>query len=270
MPSMSLYLHQVIKKNPDDSWNWESIGLGDYTIFDEKLRPGLNEKIRRHFWNREIGPETWEMFRMAMQRKMDEEMPIINLHYQANAIAVNPLLTVDMQTITDSIGSGTTNTTADSTANSDSISTSASNSTSDSDAASRAVQSETPQNLLSTQGEYATGAADSKSKTVAKAESDDTSNTEQTSNEKNIAEAESTQTGKVENSVKGFQGNAAMAVLQWRQTFVNVDMMVIEKLEDCFSQIWSTGDENLEGDNYYGGYGFGRGYGIGRGFGFWI
>jgi len=56
-----------------------NLGLCDYPIYDEAFRPVLNQLITDHFWLREIGAETVEMFVFYLNRTMREIMPIYNI-----------------------------------------------------------------------------------------------------------------------------------------------------------------------------------------------
>jgi len=201
----------------------ESVILTGYPLFDESHRGELNRKIRNHFWNQEIGQETVSMFRLALFRKLDEIMPVMNQQYEISAIKFNQLETVRI-------------TNEQVTANN---TTSAGNSTSDttSDAKSRAVAQQLPQTLLSGNGDYATSAQDNVSDTAAKGESTENSTVEQQ--------------GTGNNTTSGFQGNPAMMLLQYRQSLVNVDMMIIEELKELFMLIWSNGDEFTERNYFY-------------------
>lgn len=60
----------------------KDIGLKNYPIYDENYRAILNGKIIEHFWFREIGYETFERFKMALNIKMNEIMPFYNVLYQ--------------------------------------------------------------------------------------------------------------------------------------------------------------------------------------------
>lgn len=60
----------------------ENIGLTDYPIFDEAYREPLNQKIIQHFWFREIGFDTWGKFVYILNRRMNEIMPAYNKMYQ--------------------------------------------------------------------------------------------------------------------------------------------------------------------------------------------
>lgn len=210
MPDFTMTLERARELDPD----FDEC-LNDYPIFDEAYRTPLNEKIIAHFLKREIGTETISMFRLFLKRKMSEIMPLYNQHYVLSRLAIDPLETVSIKTIT----STTAETTADGTGTN----------TSTSDAKSRAVSSETPQTVLSGTGDYATALQDSTGNTTASG----TTTEDRTE----------TQTADAENTVSGFQGHSAALVWAARQALVNVDMMVIAELESLFMLVWSTGEE---------------------------
>lgn len=202
-----------------------------YPIYEESHREELNQRIIDHFWNREIGQETISMFRFALNRKLREIMPIYNEHYRLSAITLNPLETINIRNL--STSEGTTSATGNSTNESNSA------------AKSRTVQSEMPQTRLAGDGDYATAAQDSISDSLAAATVEETNS--------------STQDGTVDSTTSGFQGHSAVLIAQYRQTLVNVDMMIIEELESLFMTVWSNGDEFTRGTGYYD-YRFGLPY----------
>ena len=222
MPSFTMELHKVLESDP----TIQSGILAEYPLFDESHREELNRKIINHFWNREIGMETVSMFRLALKRKLDEIMPLYNQQYEISAIKFNQLETVKVTN--SNTTNGTTATTSESTNNSTS------------DAKSRAVASQFPQVMLEENRDYATSAQDNTSLTAAQAAANDTSTTNQD--------------GTANSVTSGFQGNAALMILQYRQSLVNVDMMIIEELEKLFMLVWTNGDAFT--GNPWTGYGY--------------
>jgi hypothetical protein len=189
----------------------QAMGLNLYPIFDEAYRAVLNEKIIAHYNEQEIGHETVSMFRYAMARKMNEVMPLFNQHYRASQIEIDPLLTINIANVATGTESSTTE--------------------SESTAGGRVVASNTPQVRLSGQGDYATSAQDSNSKTVADGTANNETNTDNTST--------------------GYTGNPAELVYQMRQTFINIDLMVIDQLTELFMMVWDNGEEFTRGNNDY-------------------
>jgi hypothetical protein len=203
-----------------------NIGLGYYPIFDPAYKEGLTGKIVDHYWNREIATETIEMFQMSMRRKMNEIMPYYNLLYESTKILYDPLSTVDLTTVTSGNTTDHSETTNNQTA----------------DTSGRTVSSETPQTMLSGNSDYATNATDS--------------NSQHTANGDNSAD--SLQEADVNSNTKGFQGIASDLIVRYRESLLNIDVMVINELEECFMLVWDNGDEYMDNGNflYYGYYGY--------------
>jgi len=196
-----------------------NIGLNDYAIFDPSYRDTLNGKIVDHYWNREIGTETIDMFQWAMRRRMNEIMPAYNQLYRSTQIEFDPLSTIDMHTVSTqdttqlTSGEGTNATTTNTTSG------------------SRSVQSDTPQTILSGDEDYATAVADANSASQGSA---------------NVTEASSGTVDANANSstdITGYQGLASDLLMRYRESIINVDRMVIRELEDLFMLIWDNGDE---------------------------
>lgn len=199
------------------------IGLAYYPIFDETYRPALNGRIVDHYYNREIGMETIEMFQLAMRRKMNEIMPYYNQLYKSQQIEYDPLSTIDLHTITAGEVQQTSNSTGESN-------TENSNATQ-----SRAVNSDTPQTQLSGDGDYATAGTDVNG----------------TSTATGVGTEESSQTANTDSSgdttITGYQGLASDLIMRYRESLINIDLSIINALEDCFMQVWSNGDSYTRG-----------------------
>lgn len=73
----------TIKQLIDNDFDFQ---LNDYPIFDEDYRPVLNQKILDHFYESEIGFETAALFRKFLRTKMNEIMPKYNLLYAQDGL----------------------------------------------------------------------------------------------------------------------------------------------------------------------------------------
>jgi hypothetical protein len=214
------------------------IGLSNYPLFTDLLprigngavpdyRPILNGKIFDHFMNREIGYESIGIWHLAIRRKMNEIMPFYNQYYLSTQIVITPIRTTDLSTA---------NTMTD---NQVTAQTSNSTTTSTASAVGRSVSSDTPQTMLQPNEDYASSAADSNSQNATNG----TGN--QVNNETTTDNASGTTT------IVGYQGAASDLLMRYRDSFINVDMMVINELEEMFMQIWDNGDaftDNTEND----------------------
>lgn len=220
MATFTVELRKVVGRGVD-------IGKNDYPIFDESYRPKLNKSIVEHFWYREIGFETIDMFINRFEQRMNLIMPVYNKLYLSTLMEYDPLSTTKM--VTDSEGSGKD------TGQVDSTNTSTASNASTTGAKARTVGSDFPQTMLSDEGDYATSANDSVSDTTTGATSTD-----------EAAQA-TTQVGDRESAshttMEGYTRSPAELVMMYRDTLINVDAMLIADLEPLFMQVWNTADE---------------------------
>jgi hypothetical protein len=219
MPTFTIRLKDAIEFEPN-------IGLDEYPIFDEAYRPTLNKKILDHYWNQEIGQESISVFQLALKRKMNEIMPTYNQYYASERIKFDPMQTVKMNTLTATASKA--------------VAAASSSTESESDAKSRAVAQEFPQVALAGNGDYASSAQDNISDTKATGTS-----TEDSTN---------SQDGTISGDVAGYSGVSSRLLMEFRQSFVNVDMMIITELDELFMQVWNNGDEYSERSGYAYGY----------------
>lgn len=224
MSNYTVELRKIDERLIDDA-------LSHYPLFSEEYRSTLNSKIKTHFWFNEIGHETVDIFLFQLKVKMNEIMPYYNQMYESELTKRDPFLTVRMTSKNTSTGS--TRTTGETSEQG--------SSTSSTDAKSRAVQSETPQVMLSGNGDYATGAADSTSLTGVKSSS--TSGGSQSTTSSSDGSGTATQ--------EGFSGSMASLIQAHRDAIVNVDMMVIAQLEPLFMYVW-TPPTDMIGADWYG------------------
>lgn len=198
------------------------LGLKDYPIFDEAYRDKLNAKIIEHYYFREIGFETAELFKRFLNRTMNEIMPLYNQWYKANLLEFNPLIT---KAINESYERTTqTDTNYQDTKNN--------NITTEDTGKAKNVFSETPQGLLATaditNNLYAT--------TVSLDDTNNNSLSNGTENANGSQNANSTNTET--HTLNGYDGNVSDLILKYRQTFTNIDMKVIDDLKDLFMLIY--------------------------------
>lgn len=204
------------------------LGIGGYPIFDENYRKVLNGKIIDRYWNREIGTETIDDFRLIIRRKMNEIMPYYNKLYKSELIDYTALDTMKIHSVNQSNMTGQESTEATTT------------SESNTESKARAVNSNFPQTNLAANADYATSATDSNSDS----EVDATSIQEAESN--NNTESNS------DNLVTGYQGIASRLVTEFRNSLLNIDTMILTDIEDCFMLILNNGDEYFAREYGYG------------------
>lgn len=216
--------------------NGFNIGLDAYPIFDENYRKQLNDKIIRHYWFREIGFETPGMFKEFLNRKMNEIMPFYNQLYNSTLIQFDPLQNYDMTTTGSSKGESaqvrdyerqeTTETNA------------TSDTSNDTESKARTLVSVTPQMQLSGQEDYATNLTDSESNTKSNGKSEQNSNALTNANDTTNVNANSMED--YASRVVGLSGiTNSQAILQFRETFLNIDMLIIGELGGLFMGIYT-------------------------------
>lgn len=189
----------------------------NFPIFDENYRTVLETKIVKHYYTREISEETVGLWKLRLNTKLNEIMPYYNKLYNSELLEFNPLYTHEM-TRTHKTDIGT-----DSTTNN----TNTGNSTSDS--TNYNLYSDTPQGALTgvDNETYLTNAT----KDIDHSTNNISSNT-QGNNKFNSTE-------NYLESVQGREGgNGSELLLKYRETFLNIDMMVINELDVLFFQLW--------------------------------
>jgi hypothetical protein len=203
------------------------IGLGTYPIFNEEYRKILNGKIIDEYYTREIGTETIDNFALILRRKMDQIMPYYNKLYLSEEIPYDALDTMKIHSVNNTVTAEDSNVNAKTTSASDTLST------------SRAVQSNTPQTMLSGNEDYATAASDSKGDTkgTGATDSDSTSNTASNINGDNL--------------VTGYQAAASDLINKYRASLLNIDTSILLEIQDCFMLLLNNGDAYTP-NNYYG------------------
>ncbi len=219
---------------------WNKVFNFDFPIFDENYRQVLCRKILKHYYTREIAHETVGRWKLALNAKLNEIMPYYNQLYKSELLEFNPFYDVDLTRSRE--GSGTSNKTSTNTETNSGISKNVSSGkgTSNTDTLNRF--SDTPQNSMDTQG-----IADSVPlTTVTKVNEDNTTTNENTDtitrndNRTGSGAENINSTDKYIETVKGKQGteNYSSLLKKFRETFLNIDMMIIEDCSDCFFTLW--------------------------------
>lgn len=194
--------------------SWAKIFDFDFPIFDETYKPILCKKILKHFYTREIGEETVGLWKLRLNMRMNEIMPYYNKLYESELIQFNPMYDVDL--------------TRDHTLESNGTREYTDNGTVSSTSHDVTKYSDTPQGSLQNveSGEYLTDA------TIVDGTNSGTSI--------NSGDSATTNMDEYLEHVVGKNGGRSYSSLlkEFRETFLNIDMMIIEELDDLFMQIW--------------------------------
>lgn len=208
-----------------------------FPIFDEEYRSELEQKIIRHFYTREIGMETYALWKLKLQTKLNEIMPYYNQLYNSTLLEFNPLRnyayekeggghdskverkTTGLQTSTHVVGN-TDTVSADTGLYWDKY-------------------SDTPQSGVNglDSDTYLTNARKNTSQDNGTNNVDYDSDTTGTSTEQMNGGNEGAH-DYIEKCY-GYIGVSGSKLLsEFRETFLNIDMMIIGELEELFMQLW--------------------------------
>ena len=184
---------------------WDKVFTFDFPIFDESYRKELCVKILRHYWTREIGQETYGAWKIRLETKLCDIMPYYNQLYKSELLEFNPMFDVDLTRSSDRTNKGSVT------------------GTDTGESKTTDLFSDTPQNGLRDveSGEYLTS---------ANVNNNDYSNRNNTNSNSQESFWEKVQ-GRSNRS-------GSRALIEFRRTFLNIDMLVIEELEPLFMQLW--------------------------------
>lgn len=178
----------------------------DFPIFDEAYRNVICTKILMHYYTREICEEVVGLWKLRLQTKMNEIMPYYNQLYKSELLNFNPLNDTEIVTTHK----------ANRNENSDT--------TNNTSGTSRDLFSDTPQGGL-----------------------DGVESEKYLSNARKIINSDTgtnnykaTTTDDYINSVKGKSGSVSYSAMlkEFRETFMNIDMQIIEELSPLFFGLW--------------------------------
>lgn len=234
----------------------------DFPIFDEEYRNVLCTKILRHYYTREIGLETYGLWKLKLQTKLNEIMPYYNKLYESELYKYNPLYDVDMTTTnvgkrtgerTDVQNDDRTNTFSGSrTSENEQTNVASNENVRNSDSQDRDMYSDTPQGSLTgvDTNSYLTNFRKvlGTNNTTDKGNATDVSNGKQTTSDQNSESTKGTNTsiGKTNNTEdyvmhvfgKSAGANYAKMIKDFRDNLLNIDMDIIRDLGELFMLLW--------------------------------
>ena len=216
------------------SKSWDKIFTTGVKFFDEDYRKIICSKILKHFYLREIGAETYGVWQLWMNTKLEEIMPYYNQMYESCNLKFNPFHDVDLTRTHE--GKGNTISNGDNRSLSNSSISNGSNE--HYNGTNRDLYSDTPQGALTgVENEtYLTNAR----KNINENTTTTSSNTNTINNETNVNKTEANTTDEYIEKVIGKQGSKDYSSLlkEYRETFLNIDMMIIEEFNGLFLNLW--------------------------------
>lgn len=214
-----------------------------YPIFDDNYKSVLETKIIKHFYTREIGAETVGLFKHFLDRKMNEIMPYYNQLYKSELLDFNPFYDVDYTRFGNREGEDNDTRTKNGTGKSTDSGTERTNTKDEPKSDVWEYYSDTPQGAVSglANMDYLTNATHTTASGAGSNRDDvttfgkivDTVSKDSETGKKNTTE-------EYLEKVSGKQGGASYSELLklYRDTFLNIDIMVINDLEPLFMGLW--------------------------------
>lgn len=222
-----------------------------YPIFNEGYRQTIETKILLHFYTREIGMETYGLWKLRLMAKMNEIMPFYNKMYEMESCDFNPLNDVDYTSeLTGSLNRSqdTTDTRVSKDVYERSLIQGGSQTTeSEGDSNTVNKYSATPQGGLEglMSDEYLTDATvntgEANSRDILSKDLNDQENTSRDVNGTDTGHLSGVDNRNDITHVMGKSNSSksyAEMFDEYRQKMVNVDMLVIGDLEELFMQLW--------------------------------
>lgn len=197
-----------------------------YPLYDDSHRAELETKILFHYWDYEIGEETFGKFKFNFSKTMNENMPYYNELYRAVAKQYDFDVNIDFKEIVKGEGKNTaTNNTSNSLVSTDID-------TQTNEFEERLRKSDTPQNELIDveNGKYISEYNYNNNEGVTFKEN----NLDSTNVINGVSNGQTN--SKTEREIKGTNSRYSKAKMlkEYIEVIQNVDMQVIESLKSCF------------------------------------
>lgn len=217
---------------------WDKVFTSKVRFFDETYRKILCSKILKHYYLREIGCETVGVWILWMNERLEMLMPYYNKLYESELIKFNPMYDVDLTRAHNRKNAQDDTGKRDSVSNRDTSVTNTVNT--DSSNVSRDLYSDTPQGALTgiENETYLTNARKVTDSGSVTSNSNEKSGSDFTENESTTKNMNSTED--YLESVQGKQGSGSYSdlLMKYRDTFLNIDQMVVEEFSDLFMLLW--------------------------------
>lgn len=230
--SKSGLLQSVGGNSVDDviAKSWDKIFTTKAEFFNEDHRQVICSKILKHYYMREIGAETVGLWMMWMNTRLEEIMPYYNQMYESETMKYDPLTDVKYKREFDRATEKTTN---DKTTFS---SESGSHMNTSSTGKNTNRFSDTPQGSVQNleNNSYLTNATiDDRTDS-----SEGSQNANSSGNSTNNGAEDGTEHFVEEISGKHGSSDYATMIMKYRDTILNIDMMVIEEFRDLFMLLY--------------------------------
>ena len=248
------------------SKSWNKVVTTNFAIFDEAYREKLVSKVLKHYYLREIGAETAGVWMLWMNTKFEEIMPYYNQLYESAKLKFEPFYDVDytrrsQRDVTETEhgsyeNKGQTQSDGSSTDTGKTGNTRTGKTTEvgSTGGTSKDLYSDTPQGALTgvDNETYLTNARKVTNSGNSNTDVDDTVTDAGTSEVKGVnsqtvnstlnnTNAKSGEKGDTfSEDVRGKMGGGSYSkmLIEYRDTFINIDMLVIDEFKDLFFGLW--------------------------------
>ena len=234
--------------------SWNKIFTSNVPFFDENYRRVLCSKILKHYYLREICCETVATWKLWMNERLEMIMPYYNQLYESAKLEFDPLKDVDLVRKQDRTTTGETKDTETATRNTSGetdnteTSTGKTETSGSSNETKRDLYSDTPQgaitgleneNYLTNARKITDGLTNSSSEGVETNRKTGGNYSEQTDNNVTKNGTANTVDDYLE-MINGKQGGATYSemLMEYRDTFLNIDLQVVNEFEDLFFGLW--------------------------------
>lgn len=248
------------------SKSWNKVVTTNFAIFDEAYREKLVSKVLKHYYLREIGAETVGVWMLWMNTKFEEIMPYYNQLYESAKLKFEPFYDVDytrssQRDVTETEhgsyeNKGETQSEGSSTDTGKTGNTRTGKTTEvgSTGRTSKDLYSDTPQGALTgvenetylTNARKITDSGNSNTdvdETVTDAGTSEVKgvNSQTVNSVLNNTNAKSGEKGDTfSEDVRGKMGSGSYSkmLIEYRDTFINIDMQVIDEFKDLFFGLW--------------------------------
>lgn len=248
------------------SKSWNKVVTSNFAIFDEAYREKLVSKVLKHYYLREIGAETVGVWMLWINTKFEEIMPYYNQLYESAKLKFEPFYDVDytrssQRDVTETEhgsyeNKGQTQSDGSSTDTGKTGNTRTGKTTEDvsTGGTSKDLYSDTPQGALTgvenetylTNARKVTDSGNSQTdvdETVTDAGTSEVKgvNSQTVNSTLNNTNAKSGEKGDTfSEDVRGKMGGGSYSkmLIEYRDTFINIDMLVIDEFKDLFFGLW--------------------------------
>lgn len=248
------------------SKSWNKVVTSNFAIFDEAYREKLVSKVLKHYYLREIGAETVGVWMLWMNTKFEEIMPYYNQLYESAKLKFEPFYDVDytrssQRDVTETEhgsyeNKGQTQSDGSSTDTGKTGNTRTGKTTEvgSTGRTSKDLYSDTPQGALTgvdnetylTNARKVTDSGNSNTdvnETITDAGTSEVKgvNSQTVNSTLNNTNAKSGTKGDAfSEDVRGKMGGGSYSkmLIEYRDTFINIDMLVIDEFKDLFFGLW--------------------------------